>query len=180
MQTGGGWQDQGSLIGKGIKRVYSAPGITQQIRAEELKCSPAFLKELSSRLVLVSTGQRHFGRFIVTDVMNRYLSADAQTKDAMTKLSKLNDHMRKAVAAESISEFGICMNLHAKYLDLLSPLIYNNIIKEMEQKYSPFAYGCSICGAGGGGYLAVLLKEGISIAQLQNEPKTEVLPVEII
>lgn len=180
MHTGGGWQDQGAMIGTGIKRVFAAPGLPQKTEVERLPCSRDFLRALSSRMVLIPTGQRHFGRFIVTDVMNRYLSRNAQTEKAFSAIAELNDRLKKTVAAEDMSEIGACMNLHAKYLDLLSPLVYNNIIKQIERKCMPFACGCSICGAGGGGYLAVLLKEGVSVALLRDAMQTEILSVEIL
>ena len=180
MHTGGGWQDQGAMIGGGLKCVRSAPGLPQTLDIEPLPCGDAFLKTLSDRLVLVPTGQRHFGRFIVMDVMDRYLSRQPQTLRAFEALRELNGRMREAVADEDPAAFGACMNLHAKHLDLLSPLIYNNIIKSISEKCAPFADGCSICGAGGGGYLAVLLKKGVSPQHLCETLHVFAPPMEIL
>ena len=180
MQTGGGWQDQGAVIGGGLKSVRSAPGLPQKTKVERLPCSEVFLKKLSNRLVLVSTGQRHFGRFIVTDVMNRYLTREPETLCAFEALAALNARIREAINREDLGAFGACMNLHAKNLDLLSPLVYNNIIRKVSEDCMQFADGCCICGAGGGGYLAVLLKEGVSAETLRVALQTEVLPIEIL
>ena len=180
MRTGGGWQDQGAMLCGGLKAVSSAPGLPQKIGVSPLPCDPAFLKTLSDRLVLVSTGQRHFGRFIVTDVMDRYLSGDMKTAAGFAGLSALNARTRTAVSRGDVGAFGACMELHAKYLDLLSPLIYNNIIKVISEKCLQWADGCSICGAGGGGYLAVLLKEGVPAGTLRAALQTEVLSLEIL
>ena len=180
MHTGGGWQDQGAMIGAGLKRVFAASGLPQNIKVESLLCSEEFLKLLSSRLVLVSTGQRHFGRFIVTDVMNRYLTREPETLRAFESVIALNGRISEAIRHEDIRAFGECMNLHAKNLDLLSPLIYNNIIRKISEDCMRFADGCSICGAGGGGYLAVLLKKNVSAEQLREALQTEVLPLTII
>lgn len=180
MNTGGGWQDQSAMIGTGLKAVSSAPGLPQQVGVQTLPCKAGFLNTLSDRLVLVSTGQRHFGRFIVADVMNRYLAGDSRTLEGFAGLTALNAVFKDAIATGDLAAFARGMNLHAKNLDLLSPLIYNNIIKAISEKCLLLADGCSICGAGGGGYLAVLLKEGVCAQALQKALQTEVLPIEIL
>ena len=168
------------MIGMGIKAVSSAPGLPQHVCVQALPCRAGFEKTLSDRLVLVSTGQRHFGRFIVADVMNRYLAGDRRTAEGFAGLTALNAVFKDAIASGDLAAFARGMNLHAKYLDLLSPLIYNNIIKAISEKCLLWTDGCSICGAGGGGYLAVLLKEGVSAQALRAALQTEVLSVEIL
>ncbi|MCH5197577.1 MAG: hypothetical protein J1E34_01615 [Oscillospiraceae bacterium] len=180
MHTGGGWQDQGSQLGRGFKSVKSRAGIPQKITVAPIPCSEEFLKKISDRLVLISTGQRHFGRFIVTDVMNRYLERNSDTLRAFSRLKMLNSDMKDCIRREDAESFARCFNLHRENIDLLSPLIYNNKIRKLSEKCLQFADGCSICGAGGGGYMAALLKEGVTVQQLTDTLHTEVLSVEII
>jgi fucokinase len=180
MHTGGGWQDQGGIVCGGFKAVRSAPGIRQKITVEPLACGSAFLRTLSERLVLVSTKQRHFGRYIVTDVMNRYLEGQPQTLRAFGALTDLNAVFREAIAQGDLTKFANGINLHAEALEKLSPLIYNNIINEFSSECRRYTDACSLCGAGGGGYMAAVLKEGVTGRRLADLLHTEVLPVEII
>ncbi|MBQ9880189.1 MAG: hypothetical protein IJM45_07150 [Clostridia bacterium] len=180
MATGGGWQDQGALIGTGLKAVSSQPGIRQRVSVGPLDCPDGFIKELSGRLALISTGQRHFGRFIVTDVMNRYLSGDGRSIRAFARLRELNGEVRTRAAEGDITGFARCMDAQASLLAELSPMIYNDGMLALTEKCRGFVDGCCVCGAGGGGYLAAVMKEGVGTEDLKNALGQSALTVDIL
>ena len=180
MGTGGGWQDQGAVVGGGLRSVSSPPGLPQRIKSVRLPAAPAFLSALSDRLVLISTGQRHFGRFIVTDVMSRYLQNNPEAGAALQALTDLNGMTRSCIEASDLSGFAACMNAQHAFLSELSPLICAAGVRETAEKSKRYVDACCPCGAGGGGYLFALRKADVSLAEIQDSLQTEVLPISLI
>ena len=50
----------------------------------------------------------------------------------------------------------------------------------LTEKCRGFVDGCCVCGAGGGGYLAAVMKEGVGTEDLKNALGIEALSVAII
>lgn len=172
MKTGGGWQDQAGGLVKGIKFTKSKPGIPQIPEVISLDYKKDFLK---GRIALVSTCQRHFGRFVVTDVMNRYINADDNSIKAFALLDALNKETIKSIESSDISSLCSCVNRHWEYLKMLSPLISDDNIDNMVEECRNIADAVSICGAGAGGYLFLIIKENADLSSF-NYP---VIPIEL-
>ena len=163
MKTGGGWQDQvGGLI-PGLKTGTSVPGIEQDIKVEHIPVSPFFSRVFSERTVLLPTGQRHFGRFIVNDVVNRYLDGHPESIEGHIKIRELNTNLTESFRTDNYGLFVNCINTHRELLKLISPKVSNPIIEKIIAKCFEKADAVSHLGAGGGGYLLVILKEGVTI-----------------
>ncbi len=177
MRTGGGWQDQGGVIGSGIKVVSSPAGLPQRISVTPAETAPGFLRRLSDRMVLIPTGRRHFGRFIVADVMNRYLSGE--NRAALREIETLNRPLLQSVGAGDLSLFAETVNAHSECLTRLSPLIYSEALLSLRQEVMRYADACCICGAGGGGYLWALRKENVSQKTISHALQTKITLVEI-
>ncbi len=167
MKTGGGWQDQIGGLLSGIKDSSSQPGIYQQIEVQYLSVSRKFADFVKNRCVLIPSGQRHFGRFIVTDVANRYLENNKVALNAYKEISALNNSVRQSIENDDFTLFAKCLNTHFDCLRRISPKT-TEFINKLAVSCLDFADGISVCGAGGGGYLLAVLKEGASIAQLQS------------
>ncbi len=180
MRTGGGWQDQGAVVGSGIKVVSAEPGYLQHIRVTPIPASDGFLRSLSDRLVLISTGQRHFGRFIVSDVMDRYLSGDESNLRALNEISELNTPLVRSIRYGDMDLFSRTINRHSELLTRMSPLIYNSDLTALRDRCMQYLDACCVCGAGGGGYLWGLRKENYSVSDIQQALGTEVKRAEII
>ena len=121
--------------------------------------------------MLISTGQRHFGRFIVQDVMDRYLRGDPENHSAFRTIVELNGQMVQNVQNGDLPLFAAAVNAHSDALVRLSPLIYGKELLALREKCLAYTDACCICGAGGGGYLFGLLREGVTPAQMQDEIK---------
>lgn len=180
MRTGGGWQDQGAVVGGGIKTVSAEPGYLQHIRVTQLPAADGFLRSLSDRLVLISAGQRHFGRFIVSDVMARYLAGDRSNLRALNEIRELNAPLARSVRDGDTELFAQTANSHSELLTKISPLIYNSDLKDLRDRCMRYLDACCICGAGGGGYLWGLRKENCSVQDIQRALGTGVKRAEII
>ena len=165
MRTGGGWQDQGALIGGGVKTVSAPPGVPQRISVVQTEASPDFLRRLSDRMVLIPTGRRHFGRFIVTDVMHRYLTGE--TPSVFQEIKALNRPLTESVRNGDMALFADTVNAHSECLTRLSPFIYGDELLSLRQEIMRYADACCICGAGGGGYLWAVRKETVPSPELR-------------
>ncbi len=168
MKTGGGWQDQIGGLLPGIKISASAKGIVQAPQVSDVKISDEFKAFVKSKFVLIPTGQRHFGRFIVTDVVNRYLDNHTGVKSAYKEIIDLNALVVSAIEENKFLLLRSCLNKHFSLLKIISPKTTNKNIDTLVDKCSPFIDGASVCGAGGGGYLLAILRENTNINDLQD------------
>lgn len=162
MKTGGGWQDQVGGLLPSIKAGTTKPGIEQELDVQYITPADNMKQLFSERLVLLPTGQRHFGRFIVNDVVNRYLDRNEQSLEGHKKIWELNDALVRSVESGNIGEFCRCVNRHRELLKLISPLVTNDAIDSMVNCCLQVAAAVSFLGAGGGGYLLVVLKENVT------------------
>ncbi len=168
MGTGGGWQDQFGGLTPSIKTGTTVPGIEQELVIEQIEISDSFKNLFETRLILVPTGQRHFGRFIVNDVADRYLSKNPESLKGHKDIRALNAVLKKSLKEGNTELFFNSVNKHFELLKAISPLVSNKKIDELTQFcLDNFAHAVSICGAGGGGYLLAVLKEGESSASAQ-------------
>ncbi|MGN1194347.1 MAG: L-fucokinase, partial [Acutalibacteraceae bacterium] len=163
MKTGGGWQDQVGGLLPSIKAGTTKPGIEQGLDVKYIVPAENIKRLFSDSLVLLPTGQRHFGRFIVNDVVNRYLDNNEQSLEGHKKIRELNKEIVESIENGNIASFCRCVNQHRELLKLISPLVTNEAIDAMVNRCFEVADAVSFLGAGGGGYLLVVLKENISV-----------------
>lgn len=174
MKTGGGWQDQIGGLLPSIKIATTAPGIYQTPDIQYVALSDCFRKFFSERLVLIPTGQRHFGRFIVNDVVNRYLCENEESVSSHIAIKELNTQILSSIKDDDFENFMLCLNKHFGLLKKISPMVSNEKIEKLIRCcLENVADAVSICGAGGGGYLLAVMKEGITLYALQEYIKSE-------
>lgn len=166
METGGGWQDQvGGLI-QGIKYTNTLPGEKQKFNIEILKLNKNLVKTLNSRLILIYTGQRRLAKNLLRDIMNNYISNDIMTVNTINKIKELALECRKSLINNNIQEFAQILNKHWELSKKLDPNCTNTCINQILLSCEDLIDGRMICGAGGGGFLQVLLKENVSKEEL--------------
>lgn len=168
MKTGGGWQDQAGGIYPGLKLVSSMPGLHQQLSVHGIELSEEMQILFSEKAVLLPTGQRHFGRFIVNDVVNRYLGKNSEAFLAYKEMKDLNRSLVHSIESADTEEFMSCINRHMQLLKKISPAVTNERIDSIISDCFQVAQAVSICGAGAGGYLLVFLKPEISFSDFTN------------
>ncbi len=173
MKTGGGWQDQVGGLTPGLKAGTSDPGIEQNIKVENIPVSHFFRNIFSERTVLLPTGQRHFGRFIVNDVVNRYLDNHPDSLEGHKRIRELNEMLTQSIEKDDYSLFINCINTHRVLLKMISPKVTNPAIEKIISKCFEKADAVSFLGAGGGGYLLVILKEDVTQENFKEFVKKE-------
>ena len=167
MSTGGGWQDQvGGLI-PGIKMISSKAGKRQKIICEPLMISDSVLQELNNRFCLIYTGQRRLARNLLREVVGKYIGAEPEALEVLYDIQRLAVLMKFELERGNIDGFCKMLNEHWEKSKLLDSGCTNTCIDQIFNSIDDLIDGKMICGAGGGGFLQVILKKGITEARLR-------------
>lgn len=168
MNTGGGWQDQvGGLTG-GIKYFVSDPGIYQKIRVDTLQLKEETKEELDRRFALVFSGQRRLARNVLRGEMNQLIRNDPQALAVLRQIQEYCAVMRYYLLKGNITEFARYVTRQFELVKILDKGASNTCIEYIFDVCDDLIDGKSVCGAGGGGFLQVILKEGIDLQQLKD------------
>lgn len=167
MSTGGGWQDQVGGLSGGIKYITSRPGLQQKIKVQQLEIDEETRCELNDRFALIYTGQRRLARNLLRDVVGRYIGNQPEALDALEKIQKLASLMRFELERGDVDGFARLLNEHWELSKQLDAGSTNTCIDSIFRAVDDLIDGKMICGAGGGGFLQVILKKGVSSENLQ-------------
>ncbi len=166
MSTGGGWQDQAGGLTGGVKWITSQPGLHQQLTVEKVRLSEETKIKLQERFALIYTGQRRLARNLLREVVGSYIGACPQALDALQKMPALARSMRQSLEQGDIDRFAQLLNEHWLLSRQLDSGSTNTCIDQMFLACEDLTCGRFIAGAGGGGFLQVILKEGVTKKQL--------------
>lgn len=162
MSTGGGWQDQIGGLTEGIKFIRSTPGIHQQMDVEYVKMSEVAKKELQERFALIYTGQRRLARNLLRDVVGSYIGARPESVEALEKMAPVAALMKFELERGNIDGFAELLNQHWELSKQLDQGSTNTCIDQIFMACQDLICGQFISGAGGGGFLQVILKKGVT------------------
>lgn len=171
MSTGGGWQDQVGGLTDGIKFISSRPGLKQVIDVSHLSLKQETMDELNERFTLIYTGQRRLARNLLRDVVGRYIGNEPETLYALNEIQKVAALMRFELERGRVDDFAELLNQHWKLSKLIDAGSTNTLIDQIFDTCDDLLAGKMICGAGGGGFLQVVLKRGVTKKQLQDRLK---------
>lgn len=162
MATGGGWQDQVGGLTNGIKLITTKAGLEQKIHAEYVEISPETRQELSQRFALIYTGQRRLARNLLRDVIGRYVGNEPDSVFALKAIQNTAHQMRTALESGDVDAFARLLNQHWELSQKIDTGSTNTLINQIFESVSDMIDGRMVCGAGGGGFLQVILKKGVS------------------
>lgn len=167
MSTGGGWQDQvGGLTG-GVKFIMSNPGICQKLKVEKVLLSDETKQELQDRFALIYTGQRRLARNLLRDVVGNYVGSRPESIDALRKMEPLAASMKFELERGRIDTFANLLNEHWELSKQLDEGSTNTCIEHIFMACEDLIDGRFISGAGGGGFLQVIMKKGVTHEMLK-------------
>ena len=167
MSTGGGWQDQVGGLTPGIKMVSTQPGIDQVIKVEPVVLKEETLKELQERFALIYTGQRRLARNLLRDVVGGYIGNRKESLDALHRMKRVAVLMQFELEQGNIDAFADLLNQHWELSIQLDKGSTNTCIQQIFMACEDLIDGKFISGAGGGGFLQVILKKGVTKADLR-------------
>lgn len=162
MSTGGGWQDQVGGVLPGFKMITSRPGIVQNVSVETLPVSEKTLAALNERFCLIYTGERRLARNLLRSVIGNYIGNRPESVSALEEIRAVAHDMCKALTSGDIDGLAALCNRHWALSVQLDPGTTNTLIEQIFLSIEDLIDGRMICGAGGGGFLQVILKKGVS------------------
>ena len=162
MSTGGGWQDQVGGLSNGVKYITSAPGMHQYPKVQHLELSQETCSELQERFALIYTGQRRLARNLLREVVGNYIGGRKESLEALDEMQKVAALMKFALEKEDIDEFASLLNQHWEISKKLDADSTNTCIDQIFSVCEDMIDGKFISGAGGGGFLQVILKKGVT------------------
>ena len=168
MSTGGGWQDQVGGITSGVKYITSMPGINQQLKVTHVEVPEAAKKELDDRFVLIYTGQRRLARNLLRDVVGRYVGNESDSLFALEEIQKTAALMRFELERGNVDGFAKLLDYHWELSKKVDAGSSNTLIEQIFSSIEELIDGRLVCGAGGGGFLQVILKKGITRQQVED------------
>lgn len=166
MSTGGGWQDQVGGVTDGIKFITTKPGIDQKIEVEKVVLEDGVMAELEERFALIYTGQRRLARNLLRDVVGNYIGGRKLSLDALAEMEKVAALMKFELQRGSIDNFAKLLNRHWELSKQLDAGSTNTCIDQIFLSIEDLVDGKFISGAGGGGFLQVIMKKGVTRRQL--------------
>ncbi len=171
MSTGGGWQDQVGGVTEGIKYITSRPGLNQVLKVEHVELDEETKKELNDRFVLIYTGQRRLARNLLRDVVGRYVGNEPDSIFALNEIQKVAVLMRFELERGNIDEFAKLLDKHWELSKMIDAGSTNTVIDQIFASIDDYTQGRLICGAGGGGFLQVILKKGVTKEEVHTRLK---------
>lgn len=166
MSTGGGWQDQVGGMTPGLKYITSRPGIDQQLKVTHVEIPEEAKKELEERFCLIYTGQRRLARNLLRDVIGRYVGNEPDSLFALEEIQKTAALMRFELERGNIDGFAKLLDAHWDLSRKVDAGSSNTLIEQIFSSIEPMIDGKLVCGAGGGGFLQVILKKGVTKQQV--------------
>ncbi|MDD3403522.1 MAG: L-fucokinase [Hespellia sp.] len=168
MSTGGGWQDQVGGITPGIKYITTKPGINQDIKVQNVVLADETMKKLQERFALIYTGQRRLARNLLRDVVGGYISGRKESVEALAKMKRMAALMKFELEEGNVDEFAKLLNEHWELSVQLDGGSTNTCIDQIFVACEDLIDGKFISGAGGGGFLQVIMKKGVTREQLSH------------
>ena len=168
MTTGGGWQDQVGGGSRGINIISTQPGIEQKINIKKLNISEKTKEELEKRFFLIYTGERRLSRNLLREIESKYLGNVEETLRALKKIQELPEEMAYALESGNIDLFGILLNVHLEYSKIIDKGSTNSLIQKIFAVIDDLIVGKMVCGAGGGGFLQIILKNTVTKEMVHN------------
>lgn len=171
MSTGGGWQDQVGGVTPGVKYITSLPGEKTAIKVMHVEIPFKAEKELEERFLLIYTGQRRLARNLLRDVIGRYIGNEPDSLDALEEIQKVAALMRFELERGNVDGFAELLDAHWELSKKIDAGSSNTLIEQIFSSIEDMIAGKMICGAGGGGFLQVILKKGFTKKEVEERLK---------
>ena len=127
------------------------------------------IEQLKQRFCLIYTGERRLARNLLKEVVKRYIGNVGDNIRALDKIKSLADEMTFALENGNIDLFASLLNCHLQYSKMIDAGATNGLIDKIFDIIDDMIDGKMVCGAGGGGFLQVILKKNITKEMLHNK-----------
>jgi galactokinase/mevalonate kinase-like predicted kinase len=154
----GGNQDSfGAAVGGAKKLILQKGGGAS---CQRLNVPPDLVRCLERDMLLIYTGGIHLSATIHEDIKRSYALENSPTIAAMDRLKAAACAMADALEAGDVNGFAAALNESRQSHYALHESCDSDVLRSFFEKMRPYILGGKTCGAGGGGFIAVLTKPG--------------------
>lgn len=121
---------------------------------------------------LIYTGQRRLARNLLRDVVGRYIGNEPDTVSALNEIQRIAALMRFELERGHVDDFAELLNQHWELSKQIDAGSTNTLIDQIFDVAEDLLDGKMVCGAGGGGFLQVILRKNATKEQLQSRLKS--------
>jgi fucokinase len=183
LSSGGGWQDQAHGILPGIKTIRSLPPkIPLEIQIEELQIPATAMSAFEDRLLFAYTGKTRLAKNILQQVLRRWSRRATEVVTTVGGLVDAAERMRTAILNESWNDVGEYLHESFRLKCTMAgddsgaePELVKLFVSKLMS--GSIIQGAMLCGAGGGGFLLLLLAEDVDGQAVQSFFESEVRPL---
>lgn len=172
MNTGGGWQDQVGGFTPGFKLERSEAGALQSIQVDYAALKPEIEQAIQARFALIFSGQRRLARNVLRQELNQCIRSDPNVMKTLDRIRNICVLMKFELERGNITRFGQYITEQFELVKTLDKGASNTCIEFIFDSCADLIDGKAICGAGGGGFLQVVLKEGVTKDMLAKRLQT--------
>ncbi|UJR34036.1 hypothetical protein I4U23_021449 [Adineta vaga] len=160
MTTGGGWQDQIGGLLPAFKLGKSNAQLPLEVEWQQLNVkdnqNTTFWDEFDKRIILVYTGQTRLARNLLQSVLRNWYSG--AISHLFDELEENALQAAEAIEQGDLKKLGECMSLYWQQKLRVAPGSEPETCRRLIDLITPYIYGVTLAGAGGGGFLAALAK----------------------
>jgi fucokinase len=160
LTTGGGWQDQLGGIYPGVKLLETRPGLGQEPEITPVNLSPQVAGQLDQQLLLCYVGERRISKNLVRQIMRRYLARAPEVMRVLQDIKIITRDMREALEAGALDAVGRLMAQHWELTKQMDRQMTTPHVERLLGAMNGLAYGAKLAGAGGGGFMMIMAREG--------------------
>lgn len=158
--TGGGWQDQVGGVSGGLNLGHSSLLNDQLlVQVTAVRTSPQFMDAFISQTVLIYTGTVRLAKNILQNVVRSWYSRDEATYRCFEQLLTNAELCSKAFEDENIDQIGQLLTSYWHQKKVLAPSCEPQEVATFLRRSSDLIHGGTMAGAGGGGFMFVVLKQ---------------------
>ncbi|KAG0306564.1 hypothetical protein BGZ97_000702 [Linnemannia gamsii] len=173
MNTGGGWQDQVGGIMPGFKVSTCELDLPIQLKTNTIEVSEEFITTFNSRLLLIYTGKTRLAKNLLQTVLMNWAGQEPDVVDTMHRLVVDASQCEDALRQGDLKTVGTVLTRYFADKRFLSEttLSHPPVVAQLLSHLNPHIEGYSLAGAGGGGFLAAILKPGLDKDNVMREVK---------
>lgn len=169
LTTGGGWQDQVGGLYPGVKVSYCPAALPINVRVLPVTASSgagagasdsadASIDMLDRHLVLVYTGRTRLAKNLLQRVLQQWSLRDDDVPQIVTDLCRNAEAAAHAIENVDPAATGACLSTYWEQKKRMAPGSEPPEVSVLLRHLGSHVYGASLAGAGGGGFLALMLK----------------------
>ncbi len=172
LSTGGGWQDQVGGLYPGLKLCTAETNvIPTQVNVDTHEIPKQTLRKLNNRLLLAFSGQPRLAKNILQKVLRQWAR---RSPEVVSTVQNLVDGAHQAVSAinrNDLDQLGVLINEYWSQKKMMAgdgsgvePIEVKEVFDKLSNEN--LINGATLAGAGGGGFMAFLLREGCEAKQV--------------